>query len=140
MVPGRYPEPASSLMFRGRDGSFVPDRKTPVRLADLAWSAARSSATWTATAGRSGSGLRMGPIRLFRNDHGTLALWDLKLTFPSRPKTRNSELSASNFQPSTVAKALKSALGNGVALSEGYLAGARTSGSCQNVDIDSHSS
>jgi hypothetical protein len=81
-IAGRYPEPASSLLFRGRaDGKFMRDEENTKRLAKVGLV---SSAVFSDLDGDGDPDLILacdwGPLRAFRNDNGALAPWDWKLT------------------------------------------------------------
>lgn len=71
VVPGRYPEPASSLLFRGNGGQFVADAENTKRFANLGLV---SGAVFSDLDGDGDPDLVLacdwGPIRVFRNDHG----------------------------------------------------------------------
>jgi len=81
VVPGRYPEAASSLIFRGRGGKFVPDPENTRRLAQIGLV---SGAVFSDLDGDGFPELILacewGPIRIFRNDHGNLTPWNPALT------------------------------------------------------------
>jgi hypothetical protein len=100
VVPGHYPEPASSLVFENRDGHFVLDELNSAQLNNVGLV---SGAVWTDLDGDGFPELVLacewGPIRIFHNDHGKLKPWDPPLTWPtnsigslnSQPSTPNSE-------------------------------------------------
>ncbi|MCX6902909.1 MAG: FG-GAP-like repeat-containing protein, partial [Verrucomicrobia bacterium] len=71
IIPGRYPEPASSLMFRGRGEEFVPDEENTKRFAKLGLV---SGAVFSDLDGDGQPDLilacQWGPVRVFHNDHG----------------------------------------------------------------------
>ena len=71
IVPGRYPEPASSMMFRGSGGKFVLDQENTRRLAKLGLV---SGAVFSDLDGDGQPDLilacQWGPVRVFHNDHG----------------------------------------------------------------------
>ena len=82
VVAGRYPEPADSLLLRNEGGRFVI-RQRFEKLGLV------SGAVWTDL---TGDGLpelvlacEWGPIRIFRNDRGTLTEWNPEVTFPPSP-------------------------------------------------------
>ncbi len=72
VIAGRYPEPASSLMFRNHGGQFAPDEENSRRLAKLGLV---SGAVFSDLDGDGDPDLILacewGPVRIFRNDHGT---------------------------------------------------------------------
>lgn len=74
VLPGRYPEPASSLMFRGVDGKFVLDAENTRRFANIGLV---SGAVFSDLDGDGDPDLILacewGPIRVFRNDGGMFA-------------------------------------------------------------------
>ncbi|RME92975.1 MAG: hypothetical protein D6766_09100, partial [Verrucomicrobia bacterium] len=79
VLPGRYPEPAPSRIFRqqGRAGQFVEDPQAGTLLAKAGLV---SGAVFTDLTGDGLPELALacewGPIRLFRNEGGRLAPWD----------------------------------------------------------------
>jgi enediyne biosynthesis protein E4 len=84
VVPGRYPEPASSLLFRGQDGRFIADADNSAQLAKV------GLVTGAVFSDLDGDGYpelilacEWGPIRIFHNDHGKLIPWDWNLTLGS---------------------------------------------------------
>jgi hypothetical protein len=90
VIAGRYPAPASSLLFRPRGGEWVPDADNNQRLANLGLA---SGAVFTDLDGDGHPDLvvtcEWGPIRIFRNDHGRLLPWDAPLTINHQPSTIN---------------------------------------------------
>jgi hypothetical protein len=77
VVPGRYPEPADSRLFRGQDGRFELDRANSARLAQVGLV---SGVVFTDLDGDGFPELVLacewGPIRIFRNGAGAFAPWD----------------------------------------------------------------
>jgi len=91
VVPGRYPEPAASLLLRNEGGRFVAaQRWEKLGLA--------SGAVFSDLDGDGRPELviacEWGPIRVFRNDRGRLVPWNPPLSWPGR--------STINHQPSTI--------------------------------------
>src|SRR5439155_20015538 len=96
VVPGKYPQSASSLVFRFRDGKFQRDEENSALLAEVGLV---NGAVWSDL---DGDGLpelvlacEWGPVKIFRNDHGRLVPWDPPVTFSasaglSQRGTRNS--------------------------------------------------
>lgn len=91
VIAGRYPEPASSLLFRGRGAKFVPDVENTRALAHIGLVSAALFSDLD------GDGLpelilacEWGPIRIFRNNHGKLTPWDAPLI------TTNAQVSSMN--------------------------------------------
>lgn len=79
VVPGRYPEPATSLLLRNQGGRFAPAQRFE-KLGLV------SGATFTDFDNDGDPDLVLacewGPVRLFRNDAGKLVEWNLPLTWP----------------------------------------------------------
>jgi enediyne biosynthesis protein E4 len=77
VVPGRYPEPASSLLLRGVKGKWVPD---PENMKALARIGLVTSAVFSDLNDDAAPDLILacewGPLRLFRNEHGHLVPWN----------------------------------------------------------------
>jgi len=105
VIPGHYPEPASSQMFRNRGGKFVLDEQNTKTLlqAGLVSGAAFSDLD--------GDGFpelilacEWGPIRIFHNDHGKLIPWNLPLTFNLQPSTFNFERGTRNSKLGTLSE------------------------------------
>jgi len=90
--PGRYPEAASSRIFRSQNGAFVLDETNSKVLKDVGMV---SSAIWSDLDGDGFPELLLacewGPIRVFRNDHGHLVEWNLPLqsSTPNAPSVTN---------------------------------------------------
>jgi enediyne biosynthesis protein E4 len=82
-VPGRYPEPASSFLFRSRNGRFELDTTNSAALAGVGLV---SGAVWTDLTGDGWPELALacewGPVRIFENERGRLrertAAWGLE--------------------------------------------------------------
>jgi hypothetical protein len=74
VVPGRYPEAASSLIFRGAGGRWIPDAENSKQFAHLGLI---TSAVFSDLDGDGFPDLVLasewGPLRLFHNDHGKLS-------------------------------------------------------------------
>ena len=73
VIPGRYPEPASSFLFRGQDGRFELDATNSAALANVGLV---SGAVWTDLTGDGWPELALacewGPVRIFLNERGRL--------------------------------------------------------------------
>jgi hypothetical protein len=73
VMPGRYPEPASSHLFLNRNGRLVPDLTNRPAMNNLGLATA---AVWTDTDGDGYAELvvacEWGPLRLFKNERGVL--------------------------------------------------------------------
>ena len=84
VIPGRYPEPATSFLFRSRQGRWELDAENTRQLARLGLV---SGAVWSDLDGDGFPELILacewGPIRVFHNDHGRLSPQDFPLTFTS---------------------------------------------------------
>lgn len=82
VVHGRYPAPASSLLFLGRSGGFELDRGNSAAFANVGLV---SGAVFTDLDGDADSDLVLacdwGPLRFFRNERGRFAPWDWKLAW-----------------------------------------------------------
>jgi hypothetical protein len=92
VVAGRYPEAASSRIYRGRDGKFELDAANTKLLDHVGLV---SSAIWSDLDGDGFPELILacewGPIRIFHNDHGKLSETNFSLS-----STLNSQLSTLN--------------------------------------------
>ena len=83
VIPGRYPEPASSRIFRYADGKWEldPENSLPLKNIGLV-----SGAVFTDLNADGFPDLVLaiewGPIRVFRNDKGKLVPWDFALIWP----------------------------------------------------------
>src|SRR5437867_9476747 len=82
VVPGRYPEAASSRLYRFDGKGFQLDATNSRALAEVGLV---SAAVWSDL---NGDGLpelvlacEWGPLKIFRNDHGRLAPWDPPVEF-----------------------------------------------------------
>ncbi len=100
VIPGRYPEPASSLLFRFRQGRWELDTENTKQLARLGLV---SGAVWSDLNGDGFPELivacEWGPVRIFKNTHGLLSPWDVPLLFPSSSAVRASDAGP---QPATL--------------------------------------
>lgn len=80
---GQYPAPASSRLYRGRQGKLVLDESNSARLRDVGLV---SGAVWSDLDGDGWPELILacewGPIRIFHNDRGRLNEADASVTFP----------------------------------------------------------
>jgi enediyne biosynthesis protein E4 len=92
VVPGRYPEPATSRLFRERDGKFELDTNNFGVLKQVGLV---SGALFSDLDGDGFPELILacewGPIKIFRNDHGKLSPWDPAI---STTDNRSSTLSS----------------------------------------------
>jgi len=84
VVPGRYPEAASSLIFRGVNGRWVLDAENTQQFARLGLV---TSAVFSDLDGNGAPDLVLacewGPLRIFRNDRGKLSPWNFRVTGPA---------------------------------------------------------
>jgi enediyne biosynthesis protein E4 len=82
-VPGRWPEPASSLLFRQAAGAWVLDQENSRVLAQVGLV---SGAVFADLDGDGDPDLVLacewGPLRVFRNDSGHLVPWDWRVSCP----------------------------------------------------------
>ncbi|HXJ57909.1 MAG TPA: VCBS repeat-containing protein [Verrucomicrobiae bacterium] len=80
LTPGRYPEPASSLLFRGTGERFVLDSENSSKLQAVGLV---SGAIFSDLDGDGDPDLVLacdwGPLRIFRNERGRLEPWDWAL-------------------------------------------------------------
>ena len=95
MVPGRYPEPASSRIYRTRNGKFELDADNSRVLDHIGLV---SGAVFTDLDGDGFPELVLacewGPIHIFRNQQGNLSKWNPPVNVPhSNLKPRTSKLS-----------------------------------------------
>ncbi|MEK7675294.1 MAG: VCBS repeat-containing protein [Verrucomicrobiota bacterium] len=92
VVGGRYPAPASSRLYRRKSGELELDTANTKTLPD----ALVSSAIWTDLTGDGRPELVLacdwGPLRIFRNEQGKLAPWDVPITWPANAPTRDETL------------------------------------------------
>lgn len=90
VIPGRYPEPASSRLFRQQQGQFVEDTAASRLLAQVGLV---SGAVFTDLDGDGDPELVLacewGPIRIYRNDHGNFQSWDPALVWPANLPATN---------------------------------------------------
>ena len=81
LTPGRYPEPASSFLFRGTEQGFVLDTENSSRLRAVGLV---SGAIFTDLDNDGDVDLVLacdwGPLKVFRNERGRLEPWDWPLT------------------------------------------------------------
>jgi hypothetical protein len=77
VTPGKYPESASSLIFRQLAGKFVPDGENTRTLTNAGLV---SGAVWSDLNGDGFPDLILacewGPLKIFRNDRGKLVAWN----------------------------------------------------------------
>jgi enediyne biosynthesis protein E4 len=97
VVPGKYPVPASSRIFRNRGGVYEVDSTNSQTLENVGLV---SGAVFTDLDGDGWPELVLacdwGPVRVFHNDHGRLSPWDPPVTFSSQnnaPKAQSMSLS-----------------------------------------------
>ena len=94
VVPGRYPEPATSRLYRERNGKFELDTNNSGVLKQVGLV---SSAVFSDLDGDGFPELILacewGPIKVFRNNHGKLSPWDPDI---SRLNTQYSTISSLN--------------------------------------------
>jgi hypothetical protein len=87
IVPGRYPEAASSRLFRNEGGKLIEDEGAAVLLKQVGMV---SGAIWSDLDGDGYPELILacewGPIRIFHNDHGRLVPSDPALLSPLDPR------------------------------------------------------
>lgn len=98
-VPGRYPEPASSLLLRGSpEGKFVVDERNRAVLANLGLV---SGVVFTDLDGDADPDLVLacdwGPLKIFRNDAGQLAPWDWPVAPGSEDRLARHNPTTSNW-------------------------------------------
>src|SRR5262249_29527789 len=86
VIPGRYPEAASSRIYRRLKGSWQLDEQN-TRVLDKIGLV--SGAVWSDLDGDGFPELILacewGPIRIFHNDHGRLVAWDPEVRSPLAP-------------------------------------------------------
>jgi hypothetical protein len=86
VIPGRYPEPASSRLFRFKAGKWELDLENTPLLEKVGLV---SGAVFTDLDGDGFSDLVLacewGPLRVFRNQAGKLSEWDPPLSWPDAP-------------------------------------------------------
>ena len=92
VIPGQYPEPTGSLLFRGAGDHFVLDQENSKRLSRAGLV---SGAIFSDLDGDGFPELILacewGPVKLFRNDHGRFNPWNPPLVSTNRqPSTLNS--------------------------------------------------
>ncbi|MCZ7639756.1 MAG: FG-GAP-like repeat-containing protein [Verrucomicrobia bacterium] len=110
-LPGRYPEPPSSKLYRQVDGRWVLDVENSSRLEQVGLV---SGAVWTDFEGDGWPDLALaiewGPVRLFRNKRGQLSEWQApgvevdeeRSTLNVQRSTLNAQRSTLNVQRSTL--------------------------------------
>jgi hypothetical protein len=90
-VPGRWPEPTTSVLLRQAGGQYLPHQKFD-RLGVV------TSARWTDLTGDGWPELvvacEWGPLHVFRNDRGQLTAWDPEVTGLGAPASSALRLSA----------------------------------------------
>ena len=86
VIPGRYPEPASSHIYRYEGGSWRLDTRNSRALANIGLV---SGAVWSDLDGDGSPELILacewGPLHIFHNDRGSLKAWDPEVTFSASP-------------------------------------------------------
>jgi hypothetical protein len=102
VVPGRYPEPASSALYHHEAGRLVPD---PVNTKVLERVGLVSGAVWSDLTDDGWPDLVLacewGPLRVFRNDAGKLVPWDVPLAWPADAAGRRAS-APTNLPPATL--------------------------------------
>jgi len=92
VIPGRYPEPASSRIYRYDGAKFQLD---PENTKTLARVGLVSGAVWSDLDGDGYPELILacewGPVRIFRNDRSHLVAWDAPVTNNQQPATDNQQ-------------------------------------------------
>jgi hypothetical protein len=87
VIAARYPEPASSLLFRGVRGKWAPDAENSKVLASIGLV---TSAAFSDVDGDDDPDLVLasewGPVRIVRNDRGKLVPWTLPVSGPQLPE------------------------------------------------------
>ncbi len=82
VIPGQYPEPGASLLFRGAQGRFVLDEDNSKKLSRVGLV---SAAIFSDLNGDGFPELILacewGPVKIFRNDHGRFTPWNPPVTF-----------------------------------------------------------
>jgi hypothetical protein len=85
VIGGRYPEPASSSIYRHRGNQWLFDAENSQSLTNLGLV---SGAVWSDLNGDGYPELILacewGPLRIFRNNHGKLVPWEMPLQTQSR--------------------------------------------------------
>ncbi|MSU62039.1 MAG: hypothetical protein EXS31_06535 [Pedosphaera sp.] len=104
VLPGRYPEAASSAILRNDSGRLRFDAAASLVLTNIGLV---SSALFTDLKGDGWPDLVLacewGPIRIFRNERGKLTEWIPQLeTRSSQPETRNPSAKVANLKPETL--------------------------------------
>jgi len=93
VVPGRYPAPASSRLYRQEGGKLVLDEANTARLKDIGLV---SAAVWSDLDGDGYPELLLacewGPIRIFHNERGVLTPTDLPVQFSGTQLARLSQI------------------------------------------------
>jgi hypothetical protein len=83
--PGRWPEAASSRLYRNQNGKYELDEANSRVLAQVGMV---SGAVWSDLDGDAFPELLLacdwGPLKIFHNDHGKLTAWDPPVHLPSR--------------------------------------------------------
>ncbi len=86
VVPGKYPAPTGSRIFRNSGGQWAPDAENDRRLGQTGLV---SGAVFSDLDGDGFPDLILacewGPVRLFRNDHGALTPWEPPLSLDPKP-------------------------------------------------------
>jgi len=102
-LPGKYPQSASSMVFRRVGGTFEVDAPNTKALAGVGLV---SAAVFSDLDGDGFPELILacewGPVRVFRNDHGKLVPWNPGVTFPDAVTARHGEAETRNLEYSTL--------------------------------------
>lgn len=89
VIPGRYPEPASSRLLRNQGGRLTPD---PANAKTFERVGLVSGAVFSDLTGDGRPDLVLacewGPLRIYRNEQGKLVPWDAPLVWPTDPAAR----------------------------------------------------
>lgn len=90
VIPGRYPEAASSMMFRQAAGKWVVDAETTKQFEKVGLV---SGAVFSDLDNDGKPDLVLacewGPLRVFKNEGGKLVPWDVPVTVNDQPSTLN---------------------------------------------------
>ena len=99
VIPGKYPAPASSKLYRNRNGSFELDQENSKTFEQVGLVSGAVFADLDAD-GRPDLVLacEWGAIRIFHNDQGRLIPWNIPLTLPQS----SSDSASPKPQPSTL--------------------------------------
>jgi hypothetical protein len=100
VLPGKYPQAASSAVYRNVGGKFAPDAENSLVLQSVGLV---SGAVFSDLTGDGYPELILacdwGPIRIFRNQAGRLASWDWPVTWPQGASTLDARRSTLHDLP-----------------------------------------